>query len=273
MLRSGQRGSSATRPCAAADGAARSGRAAEHHGDAEHEGEVVPVGVVVDLVDVHVVVEQRDQERDRTDQALPQAKPNPAAPGSWPSAMVFAPAAQVAKTRTAATIRAACVARRLSMTYIHMDTFARGSLLFADRTSSRTARSGGFASASWGRGSKTTAAGTVGRPRPESSMIVHPPPPPEEPLPCPHHGQQPYVGQRVRRCDRGACRTRLIRARGARSVPAQCPYLRAERVEDDEVAVTGIGVAELANLVDPRPEASSASSHVSMVEPLHPNPP
>jgi hypothetical protein len=50
-------------------------RAAERGREPDHEAEVVPVAAVVHLVHVHVVVEQRHDERDRGDGAMPQTEP------------------------------------------------------------------------------------------------------------------------------------------------------------------------------------------------------
>ena len=46
-----------------------------HYG--EHESEVVPIAAVVDLVDVDAVLEQRDDERHRCDQPVPETEPEP----------------------------------------------------------------------------------------------------------------------------------------------------------------------------------------------------
>src|SRR3970040_1701998 len=56
-------------------GPARS--ATEEDAGAEHEAEVVPVPVVVDLVEVHVVGEQRDDEGDGGDEAVPEPEQEP----------------------------------------------------------------------------------------------------------------------------------------------------------------------------------------------------
>jgi hypothetical protein len=45
--------------------------AAEEDPGAQHEPEVVPVAVVVDLVEAHVLGEERDEEGDRRDDPVP----------------------------------------------------------------------------------------------------------------------------------------------------------------------------------------------------------
>ena len=53
----------------------RCSASSERTAGAEYETEVVPVAVVVNLVDIHAVREERDDESDRRDHPVPQTKP------------------------------------------------------------------------------------------------------------------------------------------------------------------------------------------------------
>ena len=66
----------------------RHGPTTRRRRDPEHEAEVVPATRVAHLVDADVVTEQRDDERDRADQPVPQAQPEPGLPARRPSALV-----------------------------------------------------------------------------------------------------------------------------------------------------------------------------------------
>ena len=50
-------------------------RTTSQYNGSQHEAEIVPVAAVVDFVDVHVVIEERDDERNRRDDPMPQALP------------------------------------------------------------------------------------------------------------------------------------------------------------------------------------------------------
>ena len=70
------------------------------HSGTEDKPEVVPVAVVVHLVEVHVVGEERHDERERGDDSVPRPSQKPAA--SSPSGAVptsgFGPAAHATNT-------------------------------------------------------------------------------------------------------------------------------------------------------------------------------
>jgi len=61
--------------CSLARAAGTCATAAEGRASTDQETEVIPSAVVVDFVNTYVVREQRDDERDRADQAMPEATP------------------------------------------------------------------------------------------------------------------------------------------------------------------------------------------------------
>src|SRR5208337_2941552 len=61
--------------------------AAKNHAGAQQEPEVVPAAVVMHFVEVHLIRKQRNDERNRADEAVPQAKPEPRNPSTGPCAV------------------------------------------------------------------------------------------------------------------------------------------------------------------------------------------